>query len=306
MRIHVPADVPEEKVSEYRANFTEMTKGSGRLMLLAGDQKLEHLNDDFYGPGISEDDADPEHLFRIASKATVGVLAVQYGLVALYGRDYAQVPYLVKLNSKTHLVKSEQKDPYSKQLVSVRQVADLRRAGLRICAVGYTVYIGSEHEHEMLSEATRIVAEAHQEGLLVVIWAYPRGRAVKDEKDPHLIAGAAGAAACLGADFVKVNPPKKDGKSDPGLLREAILAAGRTRLVCAGGSSPDPEVFLRELSEQLAVGTSGNATGRNLHQKSLQEAVRMANAISALTIGGRDVEYALRVYRGQEAPLAHP
>jgi len=36
----------------------------------------------------------------------------------------------------------------------------------------------------------------------------PGGKAVADEKDPHLIAGATGVAACLGSDFVKVNYPK--------------------------------------------------------------------------------------------------
>ena len=44
--------------------------------------------------------------------------------------------------------------------------------------------------------------------LSLVLWIYPRGKAVPDEKDPDLIAGAAGVALCLGADFVKVNPPK--------------------------------------------------------------------------------------------------
>jgi fructose-bisphosphate aldolase/6-deoxy-5-ketofructose 1-phosphate synthase len=75
-----------------------MTKGSGRLMLFAGDQKVEHLNNDFYGEGIHPDDADPEHLFRIAAEAKIGVFATQLGLIARYGMDYPHVPYLVKLN----------------------------------------------------------------------------------------------------------------------------------------------------------------------------------------------------------------
>ena len=47
-----------------------------------------------------------------------------------------------------------------------------------------------------------------------MLWIYPRGKAVTAEKDPDLIAGAAGVALCLGADFVKVNPPKpEDGRT---------------------------------------------------------------------------------------------
>lgn len=41
-------------------------------MLFAGDQKVEHLNDDFFGPEVPEDDADPEHLFRIAAQSKIG------------------------------------------------------------------------------------------------------------------------------------------------------------------------------------------------------------------------------------------
>jgi len=73
----VPLDVPENMKDEYKKNYETSTGGSGRLMLFAGDQKIEHLNDDFYGEDNHEDDADPEHLFRIANKANIGVLAQQ-------------------------------------------------------------------------------------------------------------------------------------------------------------------------------------------------------------------------------------
>ena len=303
--VRVPADVPAAKAETYISNLLEMTRSTGKLMLFAGDQKVEHLNDDFYGTSdmgpIPADDNDPEHLFRIASKAHVGVFAAQYGLISLYGRDYPSVPYLVKLNSKTHLVGTKQKDPLSSQLVSVRQVLDLKKSsGLPIVAVGFTIYLGSEYEDEMLRQAAGVIAEAHQEGILVVLWIYPRGKAVPDEKDPHLIAGACGVAACLGADFVKVNAPKKDGASSGEMLREAVGAAGRTRVVCAGGSSTDVRKFLQQLHDQLRAGASGNATGRNIHQKPLDEAVRMADAISALTLAGSDVDYAMKVYEGKE------
>ncbi|EGQ61147.1 aldolase, partial [Acidithiobacillus sp. GGI-221] len=106
--------------------------------------------------------------------------------------------------------------------------------------VGYTIYPGSEFEPTMLSEAARIIQDAHAMGLLAVIWAYPRGKAVGErEQDPHLIAGAAGLAACLGADFVKINPPlDAAGAMDGTLLGEAVAAAGRTQVICAGGPKP--------------------------------------------------------------------
>lgn len=292
--VFVPCDVPAKARETYIKNYRLVTHGSGRLMLFAGDQKVEHLNDDFYGEGIHEDDGDPEHLFRIADQSRIGVFATQLGLIARYGMDYPKVPYLVKLNSKTHLVKTAQQDPFSGALWSVKQVAKFRdRSGLKIAAVGYTLYLGSTFEHQMLREAAEAICEAHNEGMLVVLWIYPRGAAVKDEKDPHLIAGAAGVAAALGADFVKVNAPKKEGADPAGLLCEATRAAGRTKVVCAGGSSTDAKKFLQGLYDQIHTGcAAGNATGRNIHQKSLRAAIGMCNAIYAITVEGKTVEEA--------------
>jgi len=297
----VPLDVPKALREKYISNYLEITRKTGRLMLFAGDQKVEHLNDDFYGEGIHPDDNSPEHLFRIASRAKIGVFATQLGLIARYGMRYSDVPYLVKLNSKTNLVKTSQSDPFSQQWLDVQQVVDFRdNSGLNILAVGYTVYPGSEYEAEMLRQATQIVYNAHQYGLITVLWVYPRGKAVTDEKDPHLIAGATGVAACLGSDFVKVNYPKKEGYESAEIFKEAIQAAGSTKVICAGGSSVDVESFLKRLHDQIHVsGAAGNATGRNIHQKSLDDAIRMCNAIYAITVEGASVEEALMIYHSK-------
>jgi fructose-bisphosphate aldolase/6-deoxy-5-ketofructose 1-phosphate synthase len=300
-QIYIPADVPNSVVNEYLSNYDEITRGSGRLMLFAGDQKIEHLNKDFYGEGIAEDDNVPEHLFNIADTAEIGVFATQMGLISMYGPDYPEIPYLVKLNSKTNLVKTAQRDPASLQLVDVEQVVDFKKnSGLNILSVGYTIYLGSEFEHMMLREAAQAVYKAHQHGLLSVLWVYPRGQAVKDEKDPDLIAGATGVAACLGSDFVKINYPKKEGESRAEILKQAIKAAGRTKVLCAGGSSIDPREFLQSLHDQIFISAaSGNATGRNIHQKSFQEAINMTNAITAITVYGKSVDEAFKIYQGQ-------
>ena len=299
-KMFIPAAVKKESLETYKANYLKATHKTGRLMLFAGDQKVEHLNKDFFGEGISEDDSNPEHLFRIADKARIGCFATQLGLISRYGSDYPEIPYLVKLNSKTNLVKKDQKDPLSRQLISVEDVVEVKESsGLQIVGVGYTVYLGSEFEDVMLTEAAQIVLKAHRSGLITALWVYPRGKAVKDEKDPHLIAGAAGVASALGSDFVKVNPPKKDGVELPELLIEVVAAAGRTGVVCAGGSSENPRTFFRRLYDQIHIGgTSGNATGRNVHQKNLADAVKMCNAISAITFDDADVDAAMKIYEG--------
>lgn len=298
--IVIPTDVPEDQRQAFEKNLRLATHETGRLMLFAGDQKVEHMNTDFYGEGISTDDADPEHLFQIASRANIGVFATQLGLVARYGNDYKKIPYLVKLNSKTDLVKKDVSDPRSFSWYDVDDVVRFREtSGLNIVGVGYTVYSGSEFEGAMLHEAAQAVFKAHQNGLLSVLWMYPRGTSVVDEKDPHLVAGAAGVACTLGSDFVKVNYPKPKTGDRAMALHEAVVAAGRTKLICAGGSSMEVKDFLTTLHEQIHIsGTSGNATGRNIHQKPLEEAVRFANAVSALTYDGASVDAAYAIYTG--------
>jgi fructose-bisphosphate aldolase/6-deoxy-5-ketofructose 1-phosphate synthase len=297
---YIPANVPNGSLNEYLNNYDEITLGSERLMLFAGDQKIEHLNDDFYGAGIAADDSDPEHLFKIASQAEIGVFASQMGLISMYANDYPDIPYLVKLNSKTNLVKTAQQDPLSTQMLDVHQVVEFKKnSGLNILGVGYTVYLGSEHENAMIREAAQAVYWAHWHGLVTVLWIYPRGKAVKDEKSPELIAGATGVAATLGSDFVKVNYPKKEGQKSAEIFKQAIKAAGRTKVVCAGGSSMEPKAFLQQLHDQIFIsGASGNATGRNIHQKPLDEAIRLTNAVTAITVYGKSVEEAFAIYNG--------
>ena len=298
--IIVPLDVPKAMRETYLKNYMEITKGSGRLMLFAGDQKVEHLNDDFYGEGISEDAADPEHLFKIASQAKIGVFATQLGLIARYGMDYKDVPFFVKVNSKTNLVETSQADPFSGIWYDVDQVVEFKEnSRLNILGVGYTIYLGSEFEAEMLVQAAQVIYDAHQHGMVSVLWIYPRGTAVKDEKDPHLIAGATGVGACLGTDFVKVNYPQKEGAKSAEVFKEAVKAAGRTKVVCAGGTSDEAENFLRKLYDQIHIsGAMGNATGRNIHQKSLDEAIRICNAVYTITVEDASVEEAMRIYNG--------
>jgi fructose-bisphosphate aldolase / 6-deoxy-5-ketofructose 1-phosphate synthase len=304
--VKIPMDVPENMKEEYKKNFLRATRNTGKLMMFAGDQKIEHLNDDFYGTTkegitIPKDDADPEHLLKIASQGTIGMFATQLGVIAHYGMDYKDVAYLVKINSKSHLVKKAQSDPLSQSIIDFNDVLNLKKNGADIVAIGYTVYLGSAFEREMLQEAGRVVTKAHQNGLLAVLWMYPRGAAVADEKNPHLVAGAAGVALTLGADFAKVNYPKRGDESRPEIFKEAIIAAGRTRIITSGGASRGVEQFLQETWDQINVsGARGNATGRNIHQKTLAEAVRMTKAISAITLGGKSVADAVNVWKGEE------
>ena len=54
----VPLDVPKAARESFIKNYLSITREMGSLMLFANDQKIEHLNADFYGKGIHPDDSD--------------------------------------------------------------------------------------------------------------------------------------------------------------------------------------------------------------------------------------------------------
>ncbi len=301
--IRVPGDVPDHVAQEYLKNMTAVTHGTGRMLLFAGDQKIEHLNDDYVGPEADPEDADPEHLFKIASGTKVTCFAAQLELIARYGKDYPEVPYLVKLNSKSNIIKDDEKDPISLAFVNVDQVKQFRDdSGLNIVGIGYTVYLGSEFEAEMFKEVEKAILDAHQLGMIAVIWMYPRGQHITNKLDPHLIAGATGVAATLGADFVKVNYPElpdtKDMLKRAQAFKEAVTAAGRTKVICSGGEKMRIEEFLEQLWNQINIsGASGCAIGRNLHQRSLEEAKHFVDAMDAIIYRGASGAEAVAIYK---------
>lgn len=302
--IHVPADVPKEKQETYKKNIYNATRGMSRMMLFAGDQKIEHLNDDFASKDASEEDADPEHLFKIASKAPVSCFATQLGLLSKYGSDYPNVPYVVKLNSKSNIVPVDDRDPLSTELVTPEEVIQLKnQSGLNIVGMGYTLYLGSDYEAEMLREASQAIFKAHQEGMYFILWIYPRGKNIKDEHDPHLTAGATGVAVSLGADFVKVMYPKVpsgDPVETAKAFSEAVKAAGRTMVIVSGGSKISAQEFFEQLHNQIHIsGAAGAAIGRNVHMRPLDEAIRFCQAVEAITFNNAEVETAMRIYEGK-------
>ena len=271
----IPLTVPKDYKNIYLQNLNKITKNTGKLFLFAGDQKIEHLNKDFYGKNISLESADPEHLFKIANSGYIGCFATQLGLISKYGNDYKNINYIVKLNSKTDLVSVKQSEPISALLNTVQDVIEFKKNfELSIVGVGYTIYLGSEHESIMLAQASQIISESHKNGLIVILWIYPRGKAVKNELDPEIIAGACGVSVSIGADFVKINNPGKEN------LKNCVTAAGRSGVLLAGGKQKESELFLEDIYEQInKFKISGCAIGRNIHQKNLDEAIRFCKAI---------------------------
>jgi class I fructose-bisphosphate aldolase len=182
-------------------------------------------------------------------------LILQKGLAEKYNHEIkkSKVPLIIKMNGKTSFFKIE---PYSPPLCSVKEAVEL---GAK--AVGYTIYVGSKHEPVMFKEFEQIQEQAHDHGLPVIAWMYPRGKAVHDENDRNLLAYAARIGLELGADILKM---KYNGKIND--LSWIIKSAGKTKILIAGGPKQDEHSLVEETKQLMQAGVFGLAIGRNIWQ----------------------------------------
>ena len=213
-------------------------------LILAYDQGME------VGPVVFDDDnLDPGYILKIAKEGKFDAVVFGKGIAEKYYNG--EVPLILKLNGKTKLHKGE---PISRQLASVKEAKDLGAIG-----VGYTVYVGSEYESEMMAEFGRIEQEAEELGLLVIGWMYPRGKGVLEPNSPDTVAYAARVGLELGADYVKIKYP---GSVEA--LEWAVKNAGKSKVLVSGGEKKSDEEFWELVNSIKKAGAYGMAIGRNV------------------------------------------
>lgn len=232
-----------------KINLGRITK-KGKALFLAYDQGLEHGPTDF-----NDKNVDPKYIINIAKKGKYNGVIFQKGIAEKYNKEIkeSKIPLIVKLNGKTNLFKGE---PISRQLCTVKEAI-----GLGASAVGYTIYIGSDYEDEMLQEFEGIQREAHARGLPVIAWIYPRGKSVRKKKAEELMEYAARTGLEIGVDIVKIHYA---GKLKD--LKWAVKSAGKTKVVIAGGIKADEREFLKQVKDIMSAGCIGLAIGRNVWQ----------------------------------------
>ena len=116
-----------------------------KTIILAYDQGLEH------GPSADFNikNVDPQYVVDIAEKGRYNALVLQHGIAEKYYHGMGRkVPLIIKLNGKTNIPKIE---PFSAQLCSIKRAVNMGAQ-----AVGYTVYVGSNRESEMLERFSKI------------------------------------------------------------------------------------------------------------------------------------------------------
>jgi len=230
---------------------TPLTR-DGKILILAYDHGLEH------GPVDFEDvpeSADPRQVFEVARHPAVTSLAVQKGIAEAYYPSYEdEVNLLAKLNGTSNLWMGE---PDSAVNWSVDYAAEVGAD-----AIGFTLYSGSNHEIEMAEEFREAQERAREHDLPVVMWSYPRGQGLKNDKKTGVIAYAARQAFELGADVTKVKYP---GSREA--MEQVVSMTGRTKVVMSGGSKKSDRKFLENVKSAIDAGAEGLAVGRNVFQR---------------------------------------
>src|SRR6267142_5902538 len=175
--------------------------GTGRFVILPVDQGFEH------GPArsfaVNPGAYAPTYHFQLAIAAGCNAYAAPLGFLEAGAAEFAgEVPLILKMNN--HDVLNDEKDPLSAVTGSVK---DALRLGC--VAVGFTIYPGSANAQAMYQQCREMIAEAKANGLVAVVWSYPRGSDISKEGETavDVVAYAAQIAAQLGAHVIKVKPP---------------------------------------------------------------------------------------------------
>ena len=182
--------------------------GTGYVSILPVDQGVEHSAGASFAP--NPEYFDPEKIVELAIEGGCNAVASTFGVLGSVARKYAhRIPFMVKFNHNELLTYPNQ----AKQIPfgSIRQCFEMGAT-----SVGATVYFGSENSTDEIQYVADMFAEAHDYGMVCVLWCYIRNNAFKaGGKDYHTSADLTGQANHLGAtiqaDIIKQKLPTLNG-----------------------------------------------------------------------------------------------
>jgi len=275
--------------------------GTGYVSILPVDQGIEHSAGASFAPEPIY--FDSENIVKLAIEGGCNAVASTVGVLGSVSRKYAhKIPFIVKLNHNEFLTYPNKYDQI--QFASVKQVFEMGAV-----AVGATIYFGSEESDKQIVQVSKLFAEAHEYGLVTILWCYLRNAAFKTaDKDYHVAADLTGQANHLGttiqADIIKQKLPEtnggynalKFGKTDkrvysnltPGdhpieMTRYQIANCymGRSPLINSGGASGAND--FGEAAKTAVInkraGGMGLISGRKAFQRPMSEGVKLLNLV---------------------------
>ncbi len=275
--------------------------GTGHVSILPVDQGIEHSAGASFAPEPIY--FDPANIVKLAIEGGCNAVASTLGVLGSMSRKYAhKIPFIVKLNHNEFLSYPNKYDQI--QFGSVKQAFDIGAV-----AVGATIYFGSDESDRQIQEVSKMFAEAHEYGLVTILWCYLRNAAFKTaDKDFHLSADLTGQANHLGvtieADIIKQKLPEnnggynalKFGKTDkrvytnltPGdhpiemtRYQLANCYMGRAPLINSGGASGANDFgdAVKTAVINKRAGGMGLISGRKAFQRPMADGVKLLNLI---------------------------
>jgi class I fructose-bisphosphate aldolase len=286
-----PSDNPGTKAALARLMMTGRLAGTGKLVILPVDQGFEHGPDRSFAP--NPEGYDPRYHPDLAVEAGCNGYAAPLGLIEAAADRYpGTLPLILKVNNSDTL--GSPSDAWSAVTSSVNEA--LR---LGCCAIGFTIYPGSDHRNDMYGEIRAMTEEAKAKGLAVIVWSYPRGHGIDKAGETAIDVVAYGAQiACqLGAHIVKVKPPTEHiavdaakkaiekAKIPLGTLADRIRHVvrgsfnGRRIVIFSGGEAKETSQILSEIKSIHDGGGFGSIVGRNAFQRPRAEGVALLKSI---------------------------
>ena len=275
--------------------------GTGYVSILPVDQGIEHSAGASFAPEPIY--FDPENIVKLAIEGGCNAVASTLGLLGSVSRKYAhKIPFICKLNHNEFLTYPDKYDQI--QFGTVKQAFEMGAV-----AVGATIYFGSAESDRQIQEVSRMFAEAHEYGLVTILWCYLRNAAFKTpDKDFHVAADLTGQANHLGvtiqADIIKQKLPQnnggynalKFGKTDKRVYSEltpgdhpielaryqvANCFMGRSPLINSGGESGKNDFgeAARTAVINKRAGGMGLITGRKAFQRPMAEGIKLLNLV---------------------------
>lgn len=282
-------DLPTGKKARLHHLMYEHGPGNGTMMLLPIDQGLEHGPIDFL---VNPPALDPEFQLRLALEGGFSGIVFHIGLATKYMNKYAgKIPLVLKINGKTNI-------PSDAQAFSPLDATVEDAVRLGADAIGYTLYVGSPRQDQDFLQFNQVRQDAEKYGMPIIIWAYPRGEAVKAKggvDSLYAVDYAARVALELGADVVKLNVPEHEKLSADqpkpyngmnlgygGGVSKVVASAGRALVLFSGGSKVSDDDLMLKARTAMENGATGLIFGRNLWQRPMDEALAMSQKLLQL------------------------
>jgi class I fructose-bisphosphate aldolase len=304
-RIFVPSDRPNPMLRNMQLLFnTGRLASTGYLSILPVDQGIEHSAGASFAPNPIY--FDGENIVKLAIEAGCNAVASTLGVLGSVSRKYAhKIPFIVKLNHNELLSYPNNFDQVF--FASVKQAFDMGAV-----AVGATIYFGSAESSRQIIEISEIFHQAHELGLVTILWCYLRNKAFKIEgTDYHLSSDMTGQANHLGAtiqaDIIKQKLPVTDGgykamnkQESFGKFSEKMYThlnsehpidltryqvvnnyMGRIGLINSGGASGDNDLAqaVKTAVINKRAGGMGLITGRKAFQKPMKKGIELFHAV---------------------------